>query len=79
MQSRAVLIKVLDGLTSDNLSNATWRRITIWGSIRSIKYDNETNFVGTSNKLKQEAWKTNYSQIIFEWTELWFYVQAFSS
>ena len=51
MFSRAIHIELLDDLTTDAFINGLRTVIAIRGSIRSIKCDRGTNFVGASNEL----------------------------
>lgn len=54
LYSRAIHIEMMDDLSTDEFINALRRLISVRGSVRVIRCDNGTNFIGAENALKAE-------------------------
>ena len=61
--SRAVHIEVANAMDTDSFIQALRRFIARRGTVRSIRSDNRTNFVGASNELKKVLDEMNQEQI----------------
>ena len=61
--SRAVHIEVANAMDTDSFIQALRRFIARRGTVRSIRSDNGTNFVGASNELKKALDEMNQEQI----------------
>ena len=61
--SRTVQIEVANAMDTDSFIQALRRFIARGGAVRSIRSDNETNFVGISNELKKVLDEMDQEQI----------------
>ena len=61
--SRTVHIKVANAMDTDSFIQALRRFIARRGTVRSIRSDNGSNFVGVSNELKKALDEMNQEQI----------------
>ena len=61
--SRAVHIEVTNALDTDSFIQALRRFIARRSSIRSIRSDNGTNFVGAANELRKALDEMNHEQV----------------
>ena len=61
--SRAVHIEVTCTMETDSFIQTLCRFMARWGKLRSIRFDNETDFVGTDNELRKALEEMNQEQI----------------
>ena len=63
LSSRAIHIEVADSMETDSFLNALRRFLARRGSVKVMRADNGTNFVGADNVLRKELEKLNHSVI----------------